>query len=398
MTHPRIRAQHTELTEIERTFRREHQSVRTVRVNLERHQAVLEGGDWMGRSARAFYAEMTGVVLPAMRRLEAALDRSAETTQRIAVRLREAEADAARVLTRSDRAQALINGSGAADERESGDRLFAREGSKDQILKGSTYQATNGHVFVDENGIPGKGGAHPSDINQGTLLGDCYLLATLAGLAAQQPELIERMVRANPDGTYTVTFYDKKGKPVDVTVTGDLPTHPGEQATAALGDRGVDGNPEVWVPIIEKAYAQYRGGYDVIGDGGRTEDAMQTVTGLKATRQDALTVSFNAFNQAFKEGRAIGLASLSKETLDPGFFDSAIPGIIRGSARPNYRKPYDDGTLVSRHAYYVVGVDEATQTVRIRNPWGWDRPELTMPYRDVQGHFEAVIISGKAKP
>ena len=44
----------------------------------------------------------------------------------------------------------------------------------------------------------------PLAIKQG-FIGDCVLEATLASMARSQPAWIERMIKSNADGTYTVT-------------------------------------------------------------------------------------------------------------------------------------------------------------------------------------------------
>jgi hypothetical protein len=71
--------------------------------------------------------------------------------------------------------------------------------------------------------LPGDDGTgvHPDDVRQGAI-GDCWLVASMAALAQQRPDLVEDMIRLNDNGTYTVTLYDD-GRPVQVTVTPDFP-------------------------------------------------------------------------------------------------------------------------------------------------------------------------------
>ena len=47
---------------------------------------------------------------------------------------------------------------------------------------------------------------HISDIHQGKV-GDCFLLGSIAGIVASDPEFIRKMMRDNGDGTVTVRFY-----------------------------------------------------------------------------------------------------------------------------------------------------------------------------------------------
>ena len=78
-----------------------------------------------------------------------------------------------------------------------------------------TYQTSTLPLF-------GSTGA-PSylDVNQG-YLGDCYFVAALGEVALQDPSLIENMITANGNGTYSVLFY-VNGQPDYVTVNGQLP-------------------------------------------------------------------------------------------------------------------------------------------------------------------------------
>jgi hypothetical protein len=60
-----------------------------------------------------------------------------------------------------------------------------------------------------------------NDVDQGGI-GNCYVMASIAAVARQDPERIKNMVHDNGDGTYTVTF--KEGwKDVPITVSGDFP-------------------------------------------------------------------------------------------------------------------------------------------------------------------------------
>ena len=402
----RVRSQYDALEQIERSFTQEQAAIARIRGELERHKDVLEGGDWQGRSARAFYAEMNGSVMPAVKNLIRALEQSAQVTRRIRVRMSRAEADAANALRPRDAANGAANVSpgskgaagGADDVVRGADDVVRggddRVGKKIGGIPDVTFRPTPGHVFVDDSGAPGQGGVSPNDVDQGQL-GDCYYLSALGALAAQQPDVIRNMIRANADGTYTVTFHDDAGKAVDVRVTSDLPySKDGRMPFAQPGDAATDGQPELWVPILEKAYAQYKGGYDEIGDGGLIKDAMQTITGVKPKAYDPDDLSFKDFNQAFKEGRAIGLSSLPSRVVDPGFFDPVAEPVMQQVQHPGFRTPYDNGTLIAGHAYYVIGVDEATQTVQVKNPWGWNASNLSIPYKDLQGQFREVAISG----
>ena len=89
-------------------------------------------------------------------------------------------------------------------------------------LDETDYEDLAGDLFLkgeDDNAI------HPSDIDQQGL-GDCYLLASLAEIAQQNPELIRDIIRPNDNGTFTVTFYDD-GEPVEIVVGPHIPATDG---------------------------------------------------------------------------------------------------------------------------------------------------------------------------
>ncbi len=111
----RIRANYEELASISRSFQAESDATQRTLRELRSRMQSLEGGDWVGRGARAFYAEMNDSVLPSLTRLEKALAQAATVTTRLERRVRQAEADAARVLD----GRGVASG-GAADSGPSG--------------------------------------------------------------------------------------------------------------------------------------------------------------------------------------------------------------------------------------------------------------------------------------
>src|SRR5262249_53825994 len=82
------------------------------------------------------------------------------------------------------------------------------------------------------------GGRRYQDVAQGALA-DCWLMASLAEVAARNPYMIQSMFIDNGDGTWTVRFYDN-GSPDYVTVDNYLPSggylydHPQGSLWAAL--------------------------------------------------------------------------------------------------------------------------------------------------------------------
>ncbi|MHB8877576.1 MAG: C2 family cysteine protease [Myxococcaceae bacterium] len=238
-------------------------------------------------------------------------------------------------------------------------------------------------VYASTDGMPlwGESGPQvPADVRQGKL-GDCYFMASLAGLDAKA---VQDMVRDNKDGTYTVRLYDVdsdgRATPKFVTVTGDLP----EPAAALYGPDGK------WAAIVEKAYAVQVGGYDTAaGDNNPKFFAAPTVLAGRPTVAYALPVS----------DPDVVFARLEQATAD---HRPAFTGTYAEDA---------DGVLPS-HAYTVVDTrtDPATgeRYVVLRNPWGNTEPTdasgaprdgkddgvFEMKLDDFMKTYQAVAIAG----
>ncbi len=98
MPSSRVRVDHDQLAQISRGFQTESDSAKSLIKSVRQSMDTLQGGDWVGPGATAFYAEMTGDVLPSLNRLSSALGEASRVTQRISAAFRQAEDEAAAVL------------------------------------------------------------------------------------------------------------------------------------------------------------------------------------------------------------------------------------------------------------------------------------------------------------
>lgn len=91
----RVRADYDSLAKIAQGFGRaaaaNHRTVQAIR----RVKGALEGGDWLGRGAKAFYQEMDQEVLPSLDRLSHTLESAQEITLKISQVMKDAEDEAA---------------------------------------------------------------------------------------------------------------------------------------------------------------------------------------------------------------------------------------------------------------------------------------------------------------
>jgi hypothetical protein len=191
------------------------------------------------------------------------------------------------------------------------------------------------------------------DISQGAVA-DCFLFAAMAAIVNTNPQHIVDMIRDNGNGTYTVTF---KGigffSSAKQTVS----------ANFAVGRHGnVTARKALWPIIIEKAYAQEKGGLDKLGQGGNAGDALD----------DMLNDGPSRFDPREKTSDYImGKLAKAKEKKWP----MTILSPKKDDATKE-KKAMADGTpgLHFWHTYAIIDVDPRKDRIKLFNPWGHDHP------------------------
>jgi hypothetical protein len=205
--------------------------------------------------------------------------------------------------------------------------------------------------------VPGaqlfKGEPSPTDVKQGHL-GDCYFEASLASLAQTQPDAIKQAISTNADGTYNVRLYSKapdgQMKPNWVTVDDKLPVKEGTTTPVY----GHSQDPQaIWPDIMEKAYAESKGGYGAIGNGGSTVNAMSALTGKDAQNTNTRAVSADALWSQLK-------ASAGQDLVTANSRDEAET----------------QNGVFGKHSYTVMATSEENgqRYVTMRNPLGHGEP------------------------
>lgn len=225
----------------------------------------------------------------------------------------------------------------------------------------------------------------PNDIKQGSL-GDCWFMCALSSLS-ERPDLVKRLFltkQVNPEGIYKVRFC-KGGIWVTVTIDDFFPCFP--QSTPIFSRS--QGN-ELWVLLLEKAYAKLHGSYGLLR-GGWACEGMIDLTGCPTE-----SIDFN---------KEVGEDMLNQNTLWPLLMKEDNEGSLISGSTPGEDRwtetggPAKTGGLVPGHAYTIIQVREAygIRLLNIRNPWGWfewegdwgDRSPLWTP--KMQQAFEPVL-------
>ncbi len=202
----------------------------------------------------------------------------------------------------------------------------------------------------------------PDAVKQG-MIGDCYFESAMASLAATDPETIQKMIKDNGDGTYTVTFPGAPDEPITIKA-------PTEAEMGLYNQGGKDGS---WACVIEKAYGAYcekhfwrRGPFN-LGGGDTPQEGADGGEIFHGRAMDLLTGrSSDTDNLTF---------SSDKEIADK--LNAALNGphkypVIAGINNSLFDDTTDGGFYVA-HMYSVIGFDPNGPdggTVTIRNPWG----------------------------
>ena len=212
-----------------------------------------------------------------------------------------------------------------------------------------------GPLFID--------GAKAEDVQQGQL-GDCYFPAAMAAIAKHNPDAINNLIKDNGDGTYTVTFKEKdwatgRFKDVPVKVDGDL--YARSYGGALYGHSANSSDPkkmELWFPLVEKAYAQWKGSYNDIGNGGHVSDVFEACMGVETSM---LGVSSTGADRVW--------AQVTKNV------DAKKP-IGAGTYGEAEEARYTNSGVYADHAYTVMGYEKSgtDRFVILRNPWGESEP------------------------
>ncbi|MBI3182037.1 MAG: hypothetical protein HYZ28_07815 [Myxococcales bacterium] len=213
------------------------------------------------------------------------------------------------------------------------------------------YSAVEGgQLFVES--------ASYDDVVQGSIA-NCYMVSAFSALAHANPDLVKNAIRDNGDGSFTVRFHEQRGyggapQPVEVVVDGDLPS-------SALGPSRYGKareSKELWVSILEKAYAQWKGGYENIGNGGRAGEVMSAVTGRSSNWYSIGSTGADALFRTIRDGAA----SHRPMTAGTHGKDSGVD--------------YSGTGVYAWHSYTVLGASEENgeKYVQLRNPWGRTEP------------------------
>lgn len=194
----------------------------------------------------------------------------------------------------------------------------------------------------------------PNDILQGKL-GDCYYLSTLSAIA-EFPKRIEKLFDTQeyqPSGCYTVNIFDM-GVETDYIVDDFFPCS--KDGSIAFSGPKIDGGiAEMWVLLLEKAWAKRFGSYWAI-DAGLTEDSLRDLCGAPC---EAIDIENEEIWDKIHSANAKDYIMTAGSTGDDGCGDLV-----------------SEMGLITLHAYAIINAQEvkgksgSVKLLNIRNPWG----------------------------
>ena len=226
-------------------------------------------------------------------------------------------------------------------------------------------------------------------------LGDCYFISSLGMIADSNPQAIENMFINNGDGTYTVrfytgtygAFYNANGTVSDgftsgtgtadyVTVNSDLVTFAGTNilAYADYGQYANSSSLSLWIPLAEKAYAEW----NQTGNEGRDgTNNYSSIEGGWMSTVSAQVLGYNATDY--------GLSTSSEQAMINAIAAHEAVTIGTDTNTSSYG-------LYGSHAYGVIGYNASAGLFTLYNPWGMDQPSL-LTWPELEATCDGYVVA-----
>jgi hypothetical protein len=232
--------------------------------------------------------------------------------------------------------------------------------------------------------------------------GDCWALASVTSM---KPGEVQRMLEQRPDGSYMVKFPGRKPEAVAALTDGERQFYSSSNGS--------------WSGVLEKGLRQVmerealaKGknlDFSDLMNGGLMGRSTEILTGQGS--KDYVFAGMSAQNLSSQQG----MIPMLDRPAEYAFSPKKVGGLLsdafaQGKPVTAATSPLNDkqGSRVGGqgHAYAVIGYDEKSQTVTLRNPWGKgekadvdgkDDGLFQMPMAEFQSSFSFMNIGGQAQ-
>jgi hypothetical protein len=292
----------------------------------------------------------------------------------------------------------------AATERGAGNDSSnpAMESDDTGVYKDVTKQKLKQIVNVFTKGKGDATDVHWNDVSQGAL-GDCYFMSAIGAVAKTDPAALKKLIKGpDSNGNYEVTMYidgsyfsSRSAKTVTITPEFLVDTN-GNPIYAKGGD------VEMWVMLLEKAYAILRkdekywdsrvskldDGYNKL-KGGWGEEGIEVLTGKEASTLWVKDLSDEKIKST------ITSALTDKRPITTG----TIPGPDEGVKADKKQVAAQGLNIVLGHEYFVLSFDGSNIT--LQNPWnaevvdGDGRGDITLSFANYKKYYRNICVQDK---
>eukprot|EP00438_Fugacium_kawagutii_P021001 Skav228366 [mRNA] locus=scaffold1981:186121:187188:+ [translate_table: standard] len=217
------------------------------------------------------------------------------------------------------------------------------------------------------------------DICQGAL-GNCWLLAAIACLAEHEGAIqaVFRTKEVHPRGKYVLRLYDGQKEQWEVITIDDfIPCKAGSKTPFFSQPK----TNELYVMLLEKAFAKFCGGYSAL-EGGQTIWAIRAMTGDPARKFEKsiggwIRMDLKNINDPVDKRKCYYYPT--EEIIDNNFMFEIMREYHRLGSILSASGASGRNGLVAGHAYSILKVrkvnggfmtSEDFKMIQIRNPWG----------------------------
>lgn len=215
-------------------------------------------------------------------------------------------------------------------------------------------------------------------------IGDCVIDSAMAVIAYKNPDIIKKMIFQSPldqFGIYYVVLYDTKLNPYIIRLNVEIPVDSTwEGAFDVLYVDKPTKYPVIWSQIILKAFSfgmkynfNSNSGYNRI-DEGFGIDILPMFIGRNPTMVYTywpLPLNINDIKTQLNDSKYM-FQGYSWNTNDfPKYNTMKNVSIVNNQAYVYYDSNNKViATIIAQHGHSILGWDEKTQCIKIRNPWG----------------------------